>query len=56
MAMSILQAMSKVVAEMIAVYMLKQLISGFMGPDFAPGYESAIGRQDFSNFADMGRF
>ena len=38
MAMSILQAMSRVVAEMIAVYMLKQLISGFMGPTIGEGF------------------
>ncbi len=37
MAMSILQAMSKVVAEMIAVYLLKQLISGFM-PTIGQGF------------------
>ena len=38
MAIGILQAMSKVVAEMIAVYMLKQLISGIMGPSIGAGF------------------
>jgi len=46
MAMSILQAMSKVVAEMIAVYMLKQLISGF-------GFASEPVARDYS-FARYG--
>ncbi len=56
MAMSILQAMSKVVAEMIAVYLLKQLISGFTSPaGFSPGdVGSGMSYNSFDNFARYG--
>lgn len=57
MAMSILQAMSRIVAEMIAVYLLKQMISGFMTPEgFGPGDVGSSANQyhDYSNFARYG--
>ena len=60
MAMSILQAMSKVVAEMIAVYMLKQLISGFgfesNNLPVARDYSFARYGGVFSNGKEMGAY